>query len=26
VQWDGKYVTVGDAKNGSIYQTDGAGR
>jgi hypothetical protein len=25
VQWDGKYVTVGDAKNGNIYQTDGAG-
>ena len=25
VQWDGKYVTVGDAKNGNIYQTNGAG-
>jgi hypothetical protein len=25
VQWDGKHVTVGDAKNGDIYQTDGAG-
>jgi hypothetical protein len=25
VQWDGKYVTVGDAKSGAIYQTDGAG-
>jgi hypothetical protein len=25
VQWDGKYVTVGDAKSGDIYQTDGAG-
>lgn len=25
VQWDGKYVAVGDAKGGEIYQTDGAG-
>jgi hypothetical protein len=25
VQWDGKYVTVGDAKSGDIYRTDGAG-
>ncbi|MFY9738732.1 MAG: hypothetical protein WAK11_06720 [Candidatus Cybelea sp.] len=25
VQWDGKYVTVGDAKSGDIYQTNGAG-
>ncbi len=25
VQWDGKYLTVGDAKNGNIYQTNGAG-
>jgi len=25
VQWDGKYVTVGDAKSGNIYQTNGAG-
>jgi len=25
VEWDGKYVTVGDAKSGDIYQTDGAG-
>ena len=25
VQGDGKYVTVGDAKNGNIYRTDGAG-
>ena len=25
VQWDGKHVTVGDAKSGDIYQTNGAG-
>ena len=25
VQWDGKYVAVGDAKSGTVYQTDGAG-
>lgn len=25
VQWDGKYVAVGDAKSGTIYQTTGAG-
>lgn len=25
VQWDGKYVTVGDAKTGAIYFTNGAG-
>lgn len=25
VQWDGKYVAVGDAKGGEIYQTNGAG-
>ncbi|MGA8796595.1 MAG: hypothetical protein WB526_05950 [Candidatus Cybelea sp.] len=25
VQWDGKHVTVGDAKSGAIYQTNGAG-
>lgn len=25
VQWDGKFVTVGDAKNGALYFTNGAG-
>lgn len=25
VQWDGKYVDVGDATGGKVYQTDGAG-
>jgi hypothetical protein len=25
VQWDGKYVAVGDATGGKVYQTDGAG-
>jgi hypothetical protein len=25
VEWDGKHVTVGDAKSGDIYQTNGAG-
>lgn len=24
VQWDGKYMAVGDAKSGTIYRTDGA--